>query len=112
MDTNVDEGENWQGRRDVPAEIFVSLWNLVIEIYLGFGNWNLEPRGVIRGRMRCFILFLGLSEQVLGAGLSPYADLIVSDFPRAARNGVRGTYLGTNGYQFQFKGHALLVDPY
>jgi L-ascorbate metabolism protein UlaG (beta-lactamase superfamily) len=22
------------------------------------------------------------------------------------------TYLGTNGYQFEFKGHALLVDPY
>jgi L-ascorbate metabolism protein UlaG (beta-lactamase superfamily) len=25
---------------------------------------------------------------------------------------VRATYLGTNGYQFDFKGHALLVDPY
>jgi L-ascorbate metabolism protein UlaG (beta-lactamase superfamily) len=25
---------------------------------------------------------------------------------------VRVTYLGTNGYQFEFKGHALLVDPY
>jgi L-ascorbate metabolism protein UlaG (beta-lactamase superfamily) len=22
------------------------------------------------------------------------------------------TYLGTNGYQFEFNGHALLVDPY
>ena len=28
------------------------------------------------------------------------------------RNGVRVTYLGTNGYQFEFQGHALLVDPY
>ena len=28
------------------------------------------------------------------------------------RNGVRVTYLGTNGYQFEFDGHALLVDPY
>jgi L-ascorbate metabolism protein UlaG (beta-lactamase superfamily) len=27
-------------------------------------------------------------------------------------NGVRVTYLGTNGYQFDFDGHALLVDPY
>jgi L-ascorbate metabolism protein UlaG (beta-lactamase superfamily) len=25
---------------------------------------------------------------------------------------VRVTYLGTNGYQFEVKGHALLVDPY
>jgi L-ascorbate metabolism protein UlaG (beta-lactamase superfamily) len=25
---------------------------------------------------------------------------------------VRVTYLGTNGYQFEFKNHALLVDPY
>ena len=25
---------------------------------------------------------------------------------------MRVTYLGTNGYQFEFKGHALLVDPY
>jgi L-ascorbate metabolism protein UlaG (beta-lactamase superfamily) len=25
---------------------------------------------------------------------------------------VRVTYLGTNGYQFEFQGHALLVDPY
>ena len=28
------------------------------------------------------------------------------------RNGVRVTYLGTNGYQFEFDGRALLVDPY
>lgn len=28
------------------------------------------------------------------------------------RNGVRVMYLGTNGYQFEFQGHALLVDPY
>ena len=32
--------------------------------------------------------------------------------PGAARDGVRVTYLGTNGYQFEFTGHALLVDPY
>ena len=31
---------------------------------------------------------------------------------RQPRDSVRVTYLGTNGYQFEFKGHALLVDPY
>ena len=29
-----------------------------------------------------------------------------------AQNRVRVTYLGTNGYQFEFHRHALLVDPY
>ncbi|HEY4270804.1 MAG TPA: MBL fold metallo-hydrolase [Candidatus Udaeobacter sp.] len=53
-----------------------------------------------------------LYTQAFGAGLSPYAQLVVSDSPTAPRNGVRVTYLGTNGYQFEFKGHALLVDPY
>ena len=67
---------------------------------------------VIRGRMRCFLLFLGLSAQALGAGLGPYAHLVVADSAGTPRNGVRVTYLGTNGYQFEFKGHALLVDPY
>src|SRR5438093_692969 len=36
----------------------------------------------------------------------------MADSPGAARNGVRVTYLGTNGYQFEFGGHALFVDPY
>jgi L-ascorbate metabolism protein UlaG (beta-lactamase superfamily) len=36
----------------------------------------------------------------------------VADSPDAAHNGVRVTYLGTNSYQFEFKGRALLVDPY
>jgi len=45
-------------------------------------------------------------------GLNSYADLIAGDFGRAQREGVRVTYLGTNGYQFEFDGHALLVDPY
>ena len=38
--------------------------------------------------------------------------LVVADPAGPARDGVRVTYLGTNGYQFEFKGHALLVDPY
>ena len=36
----------------------------------------------------------------------------MTDSRAAPRHGVRVTYLGTNGYQFEFKGHALLVDPY
>ena len=67
--------------------------------------------GVIRGYVRFFLL-LTLSAQALGAGLGSYPDLLVSDSPRTERNGVRVTYLGTNGYQFQYKNHALLVDPY
>jgi len=52
------------------------------------------------------------SAQAFGAGLGSSADLVVSDSPATWHNGVRVTYLGTNAYQFQFKGHALLVDPY
>ena len=47
-----------------------------------------------------------------GGGLGSYADLVVSDSPATRHNGVRVTYLGTNGYQFEFKGHTLFVDPY
>jgi L-ascorbate metabolism protein UlaG (beta-lactamase superfamily) len=60
-----------------------------------------------------FFLFLMLSTQVFAGGLEPYARLILADSQGATpSNGVRVTYLGTNGYQFEFKGHALLVDPY
>jgi L-ascorbate metabolism protein UlaG (beta-lactamase superfamily) len=52
------------------------------------------------------------SARAFGAGLGSYADLVVSDSPATRHNGVRVTYLGTNGYQFEFKSHALLVDPY
>jgi L-ascorbate metabolism protein UlaG (beta-lactamase superfamily) len=62
--------------------------------------------------MRWFILLLGFSVQALGAGLAPYSQLVVADPVGQAREGVRVTYLGTNGYQFEFAGHALLVDPY
>jgi L-ascorbate metabolism protein UlaG (beta-lactamase superfamily) len=70
------------------------------------------------GRIACkglkgaLLLFLGFSTQVLGAGLNPYTDLIARDSGTTPRDGVRVTYLGTNGYQFEFDGHALLVDPY
>src|SRR6478609_1515179 len=67
---------------------------------------------VNRRGMRCFLLLFGLIAQALGGGLDSYSHLVVADVPGQARDGVRVTYLGTNGYQFEFKGHALLVDPY
>src|SRR6187397_1062389 len=71
-----------------------------------------KRRPTIRGDVR-FFLFLMLSTQVFAGGLEPYARLILADSQGATpSNGVRVTYLGTNGYQFEFKGHALLVDPY
>ena len=67
--------------------------------------------GIIRGRVRIF-LWLIFSAQAFGAGLDHYAQFIVNDSSATLSNGVRVTYLGTNGYQFEFKGHVLLVDPY
>ena len=64
-----------------------------------------------RWRVRIF-LWLMFSAQAFGAGLDHYAQLVVNDSRAMPRDGVRVTYLGTNGYQFEFKGHALLVDPY
>ena len=62
--------------------------------------------------MRCFLLLLGFTAQALGGGLGSHPHLVVADSPAAVRDGVCVTYLGTNGYQFEFEGHALLVDPY
>src|SRR5262245_21548661 len=62
--------------------------------------------------MRCFLLLLVFTAQALGGGLDSYLRLVVADVPVQARGSVRVTYLGTNGYTFEFKGHALLVDPY
>src|SRR6478672_5369815 len=62
-------------------------------------------------RVRIF-LWLIFSAQAFGSGLDHYAQLVVNDSGATPRDGVRVTYLGTNGYQFEFKGHALLVDPY
>lgn len=59
-----------------------------------------------------FLLFVSFTTQAFAGGLDPYARLIVADSAGTARDGVRITYLGTNGYQFEIKGHALLVDPY
>jgi L-ascorbate metabolism protein UlaG (beta-lactamase superfamily) len=60
----------------------------------------------------CFFLVLVFSTQAFGAGLDRYSQLVLSDANTTLRNGIRVTYLGTNGYRFEFKGHALLVDPY
>jgi len=50
----------------------------------------------------------------MGGGLSCYSPLVVADpVSHSIRNdSIRVTYLGTNGYQFQTGGHALVVDPY
>ncbi len=66
---------------------------------------------IIRGRVR-FFFFLTLATHAFGAGIGSYTHLVAADSPGAVRDGVRVTYLGTNGYQFEFKGRALLVDPY
>lgn len=67
---------------------------------------------IIRRVVRLLVLFLIFSTQAFGAALDRYVHLIVSDSPAAPHNGVRVAYLGTNSYQFEFKNHALLVDPY
>jgi L-ascorbate metabolism protein UlaG (beta-lactamase superfamily) len=61
---------------------------------------------------RALLLLLGSATQAFGTGLNSYADLIVKDSGITPRTGVRVTYVGTNAYQFEFKGHALLIDPY
>jgi L-ascorbate metabolism protein UlaG (beta-lactamase superfamily) len=58
------------------------------------------------------LLLLAFTAQAFAGGLVPYARLVVSDSQSAPRNGLRMSYLGTNGYQFEFNGRALLVDPY
>jgi L-ascorbate metabolism protein UlaG (beta-lactamase superfamily) len=77
---------------------------------LRFGFHIREIR-FIRGHVR-FLLFLTLASSAFGAGLDSYANLVMADPPGPARNGVRLTYLGTNGYQLEFGGNALFVDPY
>ena len=68
-------------------------------------------RRAIRGNVR-FFLFLVLATQAFAGGLETYSQLVPADSSGAGHDGVRVTYLGTNGYQLELKGHALLVDPY
>ncbi len=64
--------------------------------------------------MKRVLLLFGLSAQTLCAGLEHYPQFVVSDPSANARprEGIRITYLGTNGYQFESGQHVLLVDPY
>jgi adenylate cyclase len=64
--------------------------------------------------MKYSLAFLVLSTQVLYAWLERYPHLVVADVLAAVPAGseVRVTYLGTNGFQFESRNHALLVDPY
>ena len=50
----------------------------------------------------------------VGGGLERYANFIAADAKqtRHVGSGIRITYLGTNGYQFETDGSALLIDPY
>jgi L-ascorbate metabolism protein UlaG (beta-lactamase superfamily) len=65
--------------------------------------------------MKVAIGVLLVCAQVAHAGLEKYSALVVADKDPSAslsRNAIRVTYLGTNGFQFEVDGHALLIDPY
>jgi len=65
--------------------------------------------------MKISFCALILFAQVAHAGLEKYSSLLVADkSPNApaTSTGIRVTYLGVNGFQFETDGHALLVDPY
>jgi L-ascorbate metabolism protein UlaG (beta-lactamase superfamily) len=65
--------------------------------------------------MRITLCALLLSGHIAQAGLEKYSGLVVADHDpkaRLARDAIRVTYLGTNGFQFENGNHALLVDPY
>ena len=59
-----------------------------------------------------FLLFL--ATQSASGGLERYSGLIMADAQEhpVPQDGVRVTYLGTNGYQFEAANQVLLVDPY
>ena len=68
-----------------------------------------KQHGII---VRTLICLVATCQPVI-AGLERYSQFVVADAaPARSVNGVRITYLGTNGYQFETGGHALLVDPY
>jgi L-ascorbate metabolism protein UlaG (beta-lactamase superfamily) len=60
------------------------------------------------------LLLLLLTVSLSFAGLERYQQFVVADSSKTQTQsgGVRITYLGTNGYQFEANGHVLLVDPY
>jgi L-ascorbate metabolism protein UlaG (beta-lactamase superfamily) len=64
--------------------------------------------------MKAVVLLLLWLASAARGGLGRYADLVVEDPPGAAipREGVRITYVGTNGYLLESGGTKLAVDPY
>lgn len=63
-------------------------------------------------RMKLAIMALLLATAPAAwSGWEDYAQYVVSD-AGSSRGGIRITYLGVNGYQFETGGHALVVDPY
>jgi len=65
----------------------------------------------MKGILGSFLFFL-ISESAL-AGLDEYRELVVRDSASPSPDdGIRITYLGVNGYQFEVDGRSLLVDPY
>lgn len=65
--------------------------------------------------MKATLLSLVLFAQVVRPSFSDYSTLVMADEAKcSARHGegIRVTYLGVNGYQFETGEHALLVDPY
>jgi L-ascorbate metabolism protein UlaG (beta-lactamase superfamily) len=65
-------------------------------------------------RSRLFILssfLISFAGQSLCGGLERYSQFVVADAgPKTP--GIRISYLGTNGYQFEVGNHTLLIDPY
>ena len=61
--------------------------------------------------MRWLLFALLCFARLVMAGLEDYPEYLRVDEARG-RGGIRVTYLGVNGYQFECAGHALLVDPY
>lgn len=64
--------------------------------------------------MKYAVILLVIGAQTLcGANLEKYSQFVVADaHPTRRSQGVRVTYLGTNGFEFRAGNHALLVDPY
>ena len=64
--------------------------------------------------VKSVLLGLVFAVHVANAGLERYANLVAADAEQThvSHGGVRITYLGTNGYQLEAEGRALLVDPY
>src|SRR5262245_38988552 len=65
--------------------------------------------------MSALLLFGLWAASAACAGLDRYPELLVTDHrwsPEPPKQGVRVTYLGTNGYLLESRETALLIDPY